>query len=150
MPAAGATYLSNNRFATIEPGEPAHNGDGSVAASLWWQWTPVTTANVFIDTIGSKIDTVLAVYTGSTLSTLVQVAAANGSASLNAPAYVSFNAQAGVTYRIAVASSSSNSVGSLVLHVTPGGQLDVVAHLPCPFCIRSMVNLSPTMAFCFR
>jgi hypothetical protein len=127
VPAAGATYLANNQFATIETNEPAHDGDKSDAASLWWQWTPPAATNVFIDTIGSKIDNVLAVYTGSTLVSLQPVAATNGSVSQFKPAYVSFNAQAGVTYRIAVASVSSNSLGSLVLHVIPGGQLDTIA-----------------------
>ena len=127
VPAVGATYLANNQFATIETNEPAHDGDKSDAASLWWQWTPPAATNVFIDTIGSQIDTVLAVYTGSTLVSLQPVAAAKGSVSQLKPASVSFNAQAGVTYRIAVASVSSNSLGSLVLHVTPGGQPDTVA-----------------------
>jgi hypothetical protein len=124
---AGATYLANNQFATIEAGEPQHDGDANVSASLWWQWTPSTSTNVLIDTIGSKVDNVLAVYTNSTLASLQQVAATNGSVSQFAPAHVIFSAQAGVTYRIAVASSSSNSLGSLVLHLTPGGQLDTAA-----------------------
>jgi Pro-kumamolisin, activation domain/Divergent InlB B-repeat domain len=127
VPVAGATYFSNNKFATLEVGEPPHDGITNDAASLWWSWTPSTSTNVFIDTIGSQINTVLAVYTGSTLVTLQPVAAASGSVSQSAPAYVSFNAQAGVPYRIAVASVSSNSVGSLALHVTPGGQLDSVS-----------------------
>ncbi len=127
VPVAGGTYLANNRFATIETNEPAHDGDRNDAASLWWSWTPTATTNVLIDTIGSKIDNVLAVYTGSALLTLKSVAATNGSAAQFKPAHVSFNAQAGVTYRIAVAGSSSSSLGSLVLHITPGGQLDTVA-----------------------
>jgi len=94
---------------------------------LWWSWTPATTGNVLIDTIGSKIDNVLAVYTGTALVNLQTVKATNGSASLFQPAHVSFNAQAGATYRIAVASFSSSSLGSLVLHVIPGGQLDTTA-----------------------
>jgi subtilase family serine protease len=128
VPAAGAAYVSNNRQATIEPTEPAHNGDTNMAASLWWSWTPQTATNVLIDTIGSKIDTLLAVYTGSVLATnMPTVASASGSASQLQPAYLNFNAQAGVTYHIAVASVNSNSVGSLALHITPGGQLDTNA-----------------------
>ena len=126
VPALGATYLANNQFATIETNEPAHDGDTNDAASLWWNWTPATTTNVFIDTIGSKIDTVLAVYTNATLFTLQPVAATNGSVAQFKPAYVSFNALAGVNYHIAVASVSPSSLGSLVLQVTPGGQLDTV------------------------
>jgi subtilase family serine protease len=126
VPAVGGAYVSNNKFATIETNEPAHDGDTNAAASLWWNWTPLANTNVFIDTIGSKIDTVLAVYTGSSLITLTSVAATNGSVAQYKPAYVNFNAQANVTYHIAVASVSSNSLGSLVLHITPGGKLDTV------------------------
>jgi subtilase family serine protease len=127
VPAVGAMYLANNQFATIETNEPAHDGDANDAASLWWSWTPATTTNVFIDTIGSKINTVLAVYTNATLLTLQAVVATNGNVAQFKPAYVSFNALAGVNYHIAVASVSSNSLGSLTLHITPGGQLDTVA-----------------------
>ena len=84
---------------------------------------------MFIDTIGSKIDTVLAVYTGSTL-TMLQTQRGGGErqrVAISTGVSSSFNAQAGVPYRIAVASVNSNSVGSLVLHITPGGQLDTVA-----------------------
>ncbi|MEJ0089345.1 MAG: protease pro-enzyme activation domain-containing protein [Limisphaerales bacterium] len=127
VPAGGAAYVSNNRQATLQPGEPAHNGDTNDAASLWWSWTPLTATNVLIDTIGSKIDTLLAVYTGSGISNLVSVASTSGNVAQLQPAFLSFNALAGVTYRIAVASVNSNSVGSLALHVTPGGQLDTAS-----------------------
>ena len=51
-PVAGASYLSNNRFATLETGEPYHDGDPNRAASLWWNWTPTNNVNVLIDTMG--------------------------------------------------------------------------------------------------
>jgi Pro-kumamolisin, activation domain/Divergent InlB B-repeat domain len=124
VPSAGASYLANNRFATIETNEPAHDGDANRAASLWWAWTPVAGTNVLIDTIGSKIDNVLAVYTGNALMNLQPVIATNGNPAQYQPAHVSFNANGGTTYYIAVASVSSNSLGSLVLDITPGGQLD--------------------------
>ena len=95
VPAAGGSYLENNRFATIETNEPSHDGDASVAASLWWQWTPASSTNVFINTIGSKIDNVLAVYTGNALTSLQQVAATNSSLSQYKPAQISFNAPGG-------------------------------------------------------
>jgi hypothetical protein len=127
VPAAGASYVENNTFATLQKNEPAHDGDTNDAASLWWAWTPSTSTNVFIDTIGSKIDTVLAVYTGNALASLQPVVAASGNVKQFKPAYVSFNAQAGVAYQIAVAGAKTNSLGSLALNVTPGGQLDTNA-----------------------
>src|SRR5207244_11139183 len=45
IPAAGALLFSDNRFATLEPGEPVHAGVPSVAASLWWNWTPTASGN---------------------------------------------------------------------------------------------------------
>ncbi len=125
VPVAGGSYVANNRFATIEPDEPNHDGDANKAASLWWAWTPTSNTNVFIDTVGSKVENVLAVYTGGTLASLQSVAATNSDLALYQPAQLSFNAQAYTTYYIAVASASSNSLGSLEFHVTPGGQPDI-------------------------
>ncbi|MBI3850123.1 MAG: Ig-like domain-containing protein [Verrucomicrobia bacterium] len=126
VPVGGALYLSNNKFATIEPGEPQHAGVTTVAGSLWWNWSPGSTTNVFLDTTGSAIDTVLAVYTGATLGTLHQVAATNDVGSKK-QAYLNINVTNGASYRIAVASLNSTSLGSLRLRVTPGGQLDTNA-----------------------
>jgi len=123
IPAAGAAYFSNNRFATLEPGETKHAGVNSVAASLWWNWSPANSTNVFIDTTGSDIDTVVAVYTGQIVSNLTQVAATND-VGVKQQAFLNFNATAGTSYRIAVASASSNSLGSLRLLLAPGGQPD--------------------------
>jgi hypothetical protein len=127
VPSFGAVYHSNNRLATLEPGEPAHDGDASVAASLWWSWTPTATTNVFIDTTGGRVDTVLAVYTGTTIAGLQSVASASSSLALNQYASVTFTAQAGVPYLIAVASLSTNAIGSVLLRVAPGGQPDTAA-----------------------
>ena len=124
VPINGASYLANNRFATLETGEPKHNGDKSDAASLWWAWTPTVNTNVLMDTIGSTVENVLAVYTGSTLTSLQSVVGANSILSIYKPARLSFNAQAGTTYYIAVASASSNALGTVGLDVIPGGQPD--------------------------
>ena len=123
VPAGGATYSLNNRLATIEEGEPQHGGDTNVAASLWWVWSPTNSTNVLIDTTGSLIDTVLAVYTGDSLARLKRVAATNN-VGQQEQAYLSFNATAGTIYRIAAASVDTNSVGPLQLRIAPGGQLD--------------------------
>ena len=119
VPAGGASYQANNRTATLEPGEPEHNGDPSVAASLWWVWTPATSTNVLINTAGSAVNNVLAVYTGGSLTSLQPVAASESNLGLFQAAQVGFSAQAGTTYYIAVASANSNSLGSLVLTVEP-------------------------------
>jgi hypothetical protein len=124
VPAEGAVYISNNRYATIERGEPSHDGDANQAGSLWWAWTPANGTNVLVDTSGSRVDNVLAVYTGSALSALQQVAAASSSVAQLQPGHVSFSAQAGTAYYIALASVDTNSLGSLHLSILPGAQPD--------------------------
>jgi hypothetical protein len=126
VPAGGAGYLSNNRNATLQSGEPQHDADATAGASLWWNWTPSVNTNVLIDTYGSAMDTVLAVYTGSTLTGLLPVAATN-STGTGKSAYLMLNAVANTTYQIAVASANSNSVGSLRFNLVPGGQPDTNA-----------------------
>jgi hypothetical protein len=122
----GAAYLSNNKFASLEPDEPKHDADAMVGASLWWNWTPSGNTNVLINTYGSAIDTVLAVYTGGTLTSLQQVAATNSAGTGNS-AYLMLNAVANTTYQIAVASANSNLLGSLRFNLVPGGQPDTNA-----------------------
>ncbi len=123
VPPGGALYLSNNRFATIEPGEPQHAGEASAGASLWWNWSPASTTNVFIDTTGSRVDTILAVYQGPSVTNLTQVIATND-VGASKQAYLNFNATGGASYRIAVASVNTNETGSLRLLVAPGGSFD--------------------------
>lgn len=124
VPAAGTVYRANNRFATMEAGEPRHAGVTNVAASLWWSWSPASDTNAFVDTTGSTIDTVLAVYTGQTLTNL-QVVAATNDIGMRRQAFLSLPVQAGIAYRIVVASTGTNSLGSIQLRVAPGGGRDV-------------------------
>ncbi len=76
--------------ATLEPGEPSnlYNDDGSV----WWKWTAPANGLVRLFSWGSIV-----VYTGSSVSSLTNV---SGSSRFRNP--VTFVAQAGVTYCIAV------------------------------------------------
>jgi hypothetical protein len=126
VPPGGTNYISNNRFATIEPGEPAHAGVATFGASLWWSWTPNATTNTLLDTTGSGFDTVVAVYTGNTLTGLTPVVSADN-VGTRRQAYLNFTATNGATYRIAVAAANTNNVGSLFFRVAPGGQADTNA-----------------------
>jgi hypothetical protein len=49
---------------------PAQLNAGGTASSIWYRWTPTAGGLAVIDTVGSAIDTVLAVYNGTSLSTL--------------------------------------------------------------------------------
>ena len=104
---------SSNTGASPDPlgGEPAHAGSPATA-SLWWEWTPTTTAIVRLTTSGSAYDTVLAVYTGSAPNGLTLVAANDDDGS-NPTSRIDFTAQAGVTYQIAV--DGKNGANGLTL-----------------------------------
>jgi hypothetical protein len=123
VPPAGALYLANNQFATRESGEPQHAGVPGAAASLWWSWSPATSTNVFVDTTGSGVDTIVGVYQGVSVNALTTVIATND-VGTKKQAYLSFNATGGASYRIAVASVDTNSTGSLRLLIAPGGSAD--------------------------
>jgi uncharacterized repeat protein (TIGR01451 family) len=90
----------NNINATSEPGEPMHAGIPG-GKSIWFTWTPLLSGVATFDTLGSSFDTLLAVYTGSQLTNLSEVASSDDAE----PYYrsrVTFNAVAGTTYSIAV------------------------------------------------
>jgi len=59
--------------ATKEPGEPEHAGNAG-GASVWWSWTAPAVGAATISTAGSSFDTLLGVYTGTSVSALTEVA----------------------------------------------------------------------------
>ena len=110
-----ATANGTTLAATRETGEPDHYvtnppdsdlwvGDHSV----WYSWTAPFKGKVEVNTCTANIDSLLAVYTGSSLGTLGRVAD-NNNACPNNPdgttnwgSKITFNATKGTTYRIAV------------------------------------------------
>ncbi len=95
---------ASNWGATRESLEPAHAGNWG-GSSLWFRWTPPSDGFVMFDTEGSQVDTLLAVYTGSTLERLGAPVRSNddiNAADGISTSRVSFLGQKGVTYRIAV------------------------------------------------
>ena len=86
--------------ATVES-EPAIAGFNG-AASLWWEWTPTQSGIVRLSTAGSGFDTLLGVFTGSSLDALSPVAASDDDTGLTT-SRLEFSAQAGTAYQIVVA-----------------------------------------------
>jgi hypothetical protein len=126
VPAAGTNYLTNNKRAGLETNEPAHGNIGSAAGSLWWNYTPAVNTNVLVDTGGSAVRTIVAVYTNNTLVNLQAIASSAGT--LTRPgAYVNFSARAGVTYHVAVAGYDPRNLGTLNVTIAPGAQADTNA-----------------------
>jgi len=124
-----AGYTAYNNYATRETGEPRHwqNSDGF--HSLWWQWTAPSNMSVTVNSDGSAVDTVMAVYRGDTINALTLVARDDdngaGTASL-----VTFSATGGVTYRIAVAGYDSEDAGIVVLNFNPARNNAFASCLP--------------------
>jgi len=102
---------SHNGGATAESGEPSPL-PGAGGTSLWWEWTPTTTAAVRLTTTGSSYDTRLAVYTGSALHALTLVAANDNDGS-DVTSRLDFTARSGVTYQIFV--DGKNGASGLTL-----------------------------------
>jgi len=108
------TVNGTNRFATKEPGEPAHAGFAG-GHSIWYRWTASATVAVTFETTGSSFDTVLAVYRGTSVSALTRVAANNNAAVGVHTSRVRFTASAGTKYSIAVDGVAAAS-GAVVLN----------------------------------
>ncbi len=99
---------------TGEPGEPNHAVSDSELNSAWWSWTPSADGIVTIDTVGSNYDTTLAVYTGSAVNSLTEIASNDDTFGLQSQ--VVFTVSAGTTYQIAVDGFSS-STGLIDLNI---------------------------------
>ena len=110
----------SNVDATKEPGEPDHTASPG-GASIWYAWTATETGSVGIDTCGSEIDTLLAVYTGTSVASLSKIASNDEfSGCFFGPSLLLFNATAGTTYRIAV-DGWGRDQGQVLLHVRKAG-----------------------------
>jgi len=90
---------SSIRGATAEAGEPSHAGSGP-NQSIWYQWTAPESDTYTISTAGSDFDTVLAVYTGTSVSTLTEICSNDDYGDLTSR--VLFSAIQGTTYSIAI------------------------------------------------
>lgn len=100
-----------------EAGEPPHAGNLG-GKSLWYRWTAPATTGMTFTTEGSEFDTVLAVYTGDSVASLVPVASNDDSANFPLSG-LSFPAVAGTTYYIAV-DGRDGAAGKVGLEWHPG------------------------------
>jgi Ca2+-binding RTX toxin-like protein len=103
-----------------EPGEP---GPFSIDNGIWWKWTPATTGTATISTedgggFVTTFDTTLAVYTGATIGSLVNIAADDDSGT-GTRSLVTFPVNGGTTYAIKVDGFAASN-GLLNLHIENG------------------------------
>ena len=114
-----STVRGQNITAGAEPGDPAPAGNPG-GRSVWWTWVAPANGLVRLDTAGSDFDTLLSVYTGSNLASLMAVAE-NDNTPGGQTSAVEFRAQTGVAYQILVdgvkAASGAVAHGNIVLNL---------------------------------
>ena len=110
----GATPVAgSNVDATAESGEPAH-GPISGGTSVWWSFVAPGYGTVTLSTEGSTFDTMLAVYQGAAVNTLVPLATNDGPGNAST---VSIRVEPGRTYHVAV-DGGAGLTGSIILGFT--------------------------------
>lgn len=107
------TLNASSSLATRETSEPAHAGQ-TATKSLWWKWTAIGNGRLQVNTKGSSFDTVLAVYTGSSLAALKPVTSNDNVATSVKYSQVDFTTTRGTTYYFAVDGNSGAS-GAVIL-----------------------------------
>ena len=123
-----------NVDATAEPGEPLLMDAGG--RTVWWQWTPPTSASVAVHACSSEIRPTFGVYTGDSVDALQRLGATGSFYFTGGPTSraiprscergpaVWFFATAGETYYIAVDAVLGDE-GSFRLELSLGGDVDV-------------------------
>jgi len=97
-----ATDSVSTESASREAGEPVHAGYQG-GKSVWWSWKAPASGLCQLDTVGSSFDTLLAVYTGTSLDALTLIAENDGDDSDGfIISRLQFQAVEGTTYQIAV------------------------------------------------
>ncbi|UXI66500.1 PKD domain-containing protein [Tahibacter amnicola] len=111
---ANVTTTGTNLYATMEYLEPPHNARLPGSGSVWWRWTAPSAGLARVSLAGTAFDSVVAVYTGTSLAQLVPVAMNNDAAAGVTTSQVDFPVTAGTTYVIAVANAAANATGGAI------------------------------------
>ena len=119
---ASGSRAGSNAGATLETSETKPSAQSSSTGSVWYKWTAPSSGTVTFDTVGSGFDTVLGVYTGSSVSSLTEIDSNDDIESGNTKSRVTFTANSGTTYRIAVYGyNGANGSFTLNWSLTSGG-----------------------------
>lgn len=106
--------VDSSAQATKEAGEPEPCAE--LARTVWYAYTPPVDAFLLADTVYSDGDPALAVYTGDSLATLVNIGCDDNSAG-GLSAEVSFNASGGTTYYFQVSHTPGYSGTTLAFNL---------------------------------
>jgi lysophospholipase L1-like esterase len=107
---------ANTAGATKETGEPGQCGTTPITNTVWYRLPAPNSSGIRVSTVGSTFNTVVGVYTGSSLATLVQVTC-NDDAAGSSQSEAAFQATAGTTYWIQVG-GVNGATGDALTQVT--------------------------------
>jgi hypothetical protein len=111
------TMRGANLNATRETSEPNHSPDANGGThSVWYSWRAPSTGSVTFTTAGSNFDTVLAVYSGSSVNALTSIVKNDDIPDVAGQPHqvtssVTFPATAGFVYQIAVDGYNNGNAG---------------------------------------
>ncbi|MBI2517855.1 MAG: immunoglobulin domain-containing protein [Opitutae bacterium] len=142
------TATGFNTNATKETNEPSHAGDRG-GRSVWWKWTAPADGSVTLDTRGSRFDTTLGVYTGTSVGSLATIASNDDiDRGVVQASTVTFTVGNGTTYLIAVDGFDGDCAGiTLNLVFTPvGGSAPTITTQPTSLTVTAGANVTFTVA----
>jgi subtilisin family serine protease len=100
LPGASGRVTGTNNRASGQPGEPNHAGRSTPIESVWYRWTAPAHGTLAAETYGTSFDTTLAMYTGTAVNTLTQIAANDDSGGVQS--FLTAGVTAGTIYYLAV------------------------------------------------
>lgn len=109
------TTTQSTNGATLESGEP--RPCGSIGDTVWFKWTPTASGTFTVDTRGSNYDTVLAIYTGSSVTGLTNLNCNDDIGGGDYDSSITRSFTAGVTYRIQVGGYNGASGSTMKLNI---------------------------------
>jgi uncharacterized repeat protein (TIGR03803 family) len=102
--AASGVVSGSNLGATRQPGEPEIVVGNPGGKSIWFQWQPTVSGTAVFTTRGSDFDTIMGVYTGTTVNALTRVPSCVNDDDYGGylTSKVSFDCSAGAAYQVVV------------------------------------------------
>jgi hypothetical protein len=135
------TILGNTAGFTREAGEPKHDGRNGTHSG-WISWTAPASGPCVLDTFGSAFDTVLAVYTNSSLALLGKVVSNDDANQDTSESQINFNAVGGTVYQIAIDGFSATAAGAFTFHCSLPNPLPIILEQPQSQVVTQGVNVT--------
>jgi secreted trypsin-like serine protease len=101
-----STHTRPTQFTTTQTGEP-----GQAGATVWWRFPAPSAGTMYLNTLGSDHDTILAAYTGAAIGSLTEVASNDDIGGGETRSAVVVPVTAGQTYRIQVGGKVDGTAG---------------------------------------